>query len=156
VNKPTRNCHETARAWSANVVRLARTLDGRRLEVDRRIPIAPERAWELLVTPERWPEWGPSVRAVDCVPEQIGTATTGNVRVPGGLWVPFEITTCREPTDQQAGRWTWRVARIPATGHRVEPAGAGCLVVFEIPPAAAAYAPVCSRALTRIEKQLTR
>ncbi|WP_436903123.1 SRPBCC family protein [Halovenus halobia] len=133
---------------------LANTPDGRRLEVDRTIPVAPERAWELLVTPEWWPEWGPSVRAVDCDAERIEAGTTGRVRIPGGLWIPFEITDCRAPTDQRAGRWTWRVAKIPATGHRVEPEPEGCRVVFEIPLAAAGYAVVCSRALARIEKRL--
>lgn len=112
--------------------------------------------WELLVTPDRWPEWGPSVRAVDCADEQIQAGTTGKVRAPGGLWIPFEITHCRAPTDKQAGRWTWRVAKIPATGHRIEPEHEGCRVVFEIPPVAAAYALVCSRALTQIEKHLTQ
>lgn len=133
---------------------LARTPDGRRIEVDRRIDAAPASAWELLVTPDRWPEWGPSVRAVDCAVERISEGTTGRVRIPGGLWIPFEITTYREPTDSRAGRWGWRVAKIPATGHRVESVGRGCRVVFEIPLAAAGYAVVCSRALDRIEELL--
>ncbi len=132
---------------------IARTPGGRRLEVDRRIPVAPERTWELLVTPERWPEWGPSVRAVDCDAEQIEAGTTGRARIPGGLWIPFEIDDYSELTET-AGRWTWRVAKIPATGHRVEPEAEGCRVVFEIPLAAAGYAVVCSRALTRIEQCL--
>jgi hypothetical protein len=133
---------------------IARTPDGRRWEVDRWINVELERAWDLLVRPERWPEWGPSVRAVECAAERIESGTTGKVRAPGGLWIPFEITACRTPTDAGAGRWTWRVAKIPATGHRVEPQGGGCRVVFEIPLVAAGYAPVCSRALDRIETQL--
>lgn len=134
--------------------RVARTPDGRRLEVRRVIPADPEAAWELLVRPARWPEWGPSVTAVDCEADRITTGTTGEVRLPGGLWLPFEIGTVREPTAERAGRWTWRVVRIPATGHRVEPAADGCRVVFEIPILAAGYAPVCSRALTAIERLL--
>lgn len=136
------------------MVNIARTPDGRRLEVARRIDAEPAVAWELLVTPERWPDWGPSVRGVDCDAERISEGTTGRVRIPGGLWISFEITNYRELTAEQAGRWGWRVAKIPATGHRVESAGAGCRVVFEIPLAAAGYAPVCSRALDRIETLL--
>jgi hypothetical protein len=136
------------------MVTIARTPDGRRVEVDRRIDADPASAWALLVTPRRWPEWGPSVRAVDCDAEQIGEGTTGRVRIPGGVWLPFEITSYRGLTDE-AGRWTWRVAKIPATGHRVESVGSGCRVVFEIPLAAAGYAPVCSKALDRIERALT-
>jgi hypothetical protein len=137
------------------MVTVGRTPEGRRVEVDRQIDAPPASAWELLATPAQWPDWGPSVRAVDCVDERISEATTGRVRIPGGLWIPFEIAACRAPTDSRPGRWTWRVARIPATGHRVESAGEGCTVVFEIPLAAAGYAPVCSRALDRIEELLT-
>lgn len=136
------------------MVRITDTPEGRRLEVARRIDAEPKAAWHLLVTPERWLDWGPSVRAVDCADEQIEKGTTGRVQVPGGLWIPFEITTCRGPSKDQTGRWVWRIAKIPATGHRVESVGGGCQVVFEIPLAAAGYAPVCSRALDQIEKLL--
>lgn len=131
--------------------KIARTPDGRRLEVDREIEAPAAAAWDLLVRPARWPDWGPSVRAVDCAADRIETGTTGRVRLPGGVWLPFEIEQVREPTPQRGGRWTWRVARIPATGHRVEETLSGCRVVFEIPLAAAGYAPVCSRALSNIE-----
>lgn len=136
------------------MVQIARTPDGRRLEVARRVNTNSVSAWELLATPERWPDWGPSVRAIDCDQAQISEGTTGRVQIPGGLWISFEIITCREPTDEEPGRWTWRVAKIPATGHRVESVGTGCRVAFEIPLAAAGYAPVCSRALDRIEELL--
>lgn len=137
------------------MVQLARTPDGRRLEVSRSIDANPASAWELLVTPERWPEWGPSVRAVDCAEEQLSEGTTGWIRIPGGLSIPFEITGWRDLTEERPGRWTWHVAKIPATGHRVESVGDGCRVIFEIPLVGAGYALVCSRALDRIETLLT-
>ena len=56
----------------------------------------------------------------------------------------FAVRTCADR------RWTWDVARVPATGHRVEEAGSGGLAAFELPPLAAGYAPVCRRALRRI------
>jgi hypothetical protein len=49
-------------------------------------------------------------------------------------------------------RWVWRVAGIPATGHRVEPVAAGCRVVFEVPLPALGYAAVCRIALGRIAR----
>jgi hypothetical protein len=68
--------------------------------------------------------------------------------VPGGIWLPFAVATCRDY------RWTWRVARVPATGHFVEPAEGikkgTCRVGFELPLYAVGYAPVCRRALDRI------
>jgi hypothetical protein len=142
----------------------ARTPDGRRIEASRRVEAPRERAWDLLCDTRRWPEWGPSVRAVDCPPEELDdgryvrAGTRGRVRLPGGAWVPFRVDVCADY------RWTWRVGRpawratraamggvsVPATGHRVETADEACRVVFEIPPLAVGYVLVCRRALERI------
>jgi len=129
------------------------TPDGRRVVVAREIAADREAAWDLLTDTDRWPAWGPSVRAVECDRRYIEAGTTGRVRLPGGLWLPFEIAACAPY------RWTWRVARIPATGHRVDahatgPPEEGCRVVFELPVLATGYAPVCLRALERIESLL--
>jgi hypothetical protein len=127
-----------------------RTPSGRRLVVSRDVAADRERVWTVLTDTERWPDWGPSVTAVDADTRIVEAGSTGRVRLPGGVWLPFEITSC-------AGyRWTWRVARIPATGHRVEAAGDGCTVAFELPLYATPYAPVCVRALDRVEKLATR
>jgi hypothetical protein len=40
---------------------------------------------------------------------------------------------------------------VAATGHRVEELEGGALVSFELPVVAAVYAPVCRRALERID-----
>lgn len=126
-----------------------RTPDGRRVVVSRVIPADRDAVWDLLCDTQRWPEWGPSVSDVRSSERVIDQGTTGKVQVAGGPWVPFEIVTCEDY------RWTWRVAKIPATGHRVEAAPRGCRVVFEIPLAAAGYAVVCERALSRIEDLVT-
>jgi hypothetical protein len=68
----------------------------------------------------------------------IAAGTTGRVRLPGGILVSFEIT------ELGAYRWGWRVARVPATGN-------GCRVGSELPLYGAVYAPICQRALARIE-----
>jgi len=131
--------------------RTERTPDGRRLVADRVVDADPETVWTLLTDTERWPDWGPSVSDVRSSDRIIEAGTTGTVRVAGGPWVPFEVDTCEDY------RWTWRVARIPATGHRVEPAaGGGTRVVFEIPLLAAGYAVVCARALDRIAELAER
>jgi hypothetical protein len=134
---------------------VARTPDGRRIELQRVVDAPPAAAWNLLVETRRWPEWGPSVTAVEFDAGRLFEGGSGRVRLPGGLWVPFEVDSLTGPTAETPGRWTWRVGKIPATGHRVE-AGAdgGCRVVFELPLLAAGYAPVCRRALDRIETLL--
>ena len=123
---------------------IERTPDGRRLVVARDVAAPRDSAWELLTDTERWPEWGPSVRAVECPSRFIQSGTRGRVQLPLGIWLPFEVATCEDY------RWTWRVARVPATGHRVDDAPAGCRVCFELPVLATAYAPVCQRALGTI------
>jgi len=128
---------------------IERSPDGRRLVVDRFVAADRDAVWELLRDTRRWPEWGPSVSDVRSTDRLIQAGTTGEVQVAGGPWVPFEISTCADY------RWTWRVAKIPATGHRVDPAPGGCRVVFEIPLLAAGYAVVCERALRRIERLAT-
>lgn len=122
-----------------------RTPDGRRLVVSRAIPASRETVWEVFRDTELWPVWGPSVRAVDSPVRYVGPGTTGRVRTPLG-WVPFEVTTC------DRFRWTWDVAGVPATGHRVGSGGDGrCRAAFEVPLLAAPYAVVCRRALRQIE-----
>jgi uncharacterized protein YndB with AHSA1/START domain len=130
--------------------RVERTPDGRRLVVSRDVDAPAAAVWEVFVTVARWPEWGPSVAAVQCEDERIGPGSRGRVRVAGlGFWVPFEVTSF----DADARRWTWRVARIPATGHRVEELGEdGSRAAFEIPLPAAGYAVVCRSALSRIAR----
>ena len=124
---------------------LERTPDGRRLTVGRRVDAPRETVWGVFRDTEAWPEWGPSVREVDCPVRYVERGTTGRVRTPLG-WVPFEVTAC------VGYRWTWSVAGVPATGHRVDDAGDGaCRAVFEVPALAAGYLLVCRRALRRIE-----
>lgn len=134
---------------------IARTEDGRRIEVGRAVDAPTETAWELLVRTEHWPEWGPSVTDVDFDGDRISAGASGRVRLPGGLWLPFEVDSFTAPAEDAPGRWTWRIREIPATGHRVEQLSPQrCRVVFELPLLAGGYAPVCYRALDRIETAL--
>ncbi|WP_415381991.1 SRPBCC family protein [Halosimplex sp. TS25] len=125
--------------------RVERTPDGRRLVVDRVVGADAEAVWTVFTDTERWPEWGPSVSAVRCDDRFVERGATGEVQVAGGPWIPFAVDTCENY------RWTWRVARIPATGHAVTPlADNRALAAFEVPLYAAGYAIVCRRALSRI------
>lgn len=119
-------------------------LRGRVLEVARRIDAPAEEVWDVLVDTRRWPEWGPSIRRVECSDRRIRAGSAGRLWTVGGLELPFEITTC------EGRRWSWRIAGVSATGHRVERLDRGCRVVFELPVIAAGYAPVCCIALSRI------
>ena len=102
--------------------------------------------WELITDTATWPQWGPSVTAVECKDRFIQKGTMGKVRTAAGIWLPFTITRYEE------GRfWSWKVAGIPATGHRVEPQDDGlCQLTFEVHIIAAPYAYICRIALERI------
>jgi hypothetical protein len=116
------------------------------LEVDATHDVPAALAWRLLTDTHVWPKWGPSVRAVDAPARFISAGMHGRVQTTPGLWLPFEIT------DWEEGRaWAWRVAGIPATGHRVTSVTeSSCRVAFTIPRWAPFYVPVCRIALRRI------
>jgi hypothetical protein len=114
------------------------------------INVSATAAWELLIDTRRWPEWGPSVARVDCADRCIGPGTVGRVQTAFGPWLSFQIT------EFIAGQyWHWKVAGIPATGHRVLSIGPSlCRVVFEVPVLAAPYLIVCRLAAQRIKNIL--
>lgn len=114
-------------------------------EVSREVAADPAAAWELLVSTRRWPEWGPSVTAVDPADTTIVDGLTGRVRTPVGVWLPFRITSMDPPRT-----WAWSVLGLAATTHRVEAAPGGCRVAFGVPPVAFPYLVVCRLALARI------
>jgi hypothetical protein len=108
-------------------------------------------AWTLLTDTHAWPQWGPSVRAVDTPTRFITAGTRGRVQTTPGLWLPFEIT------DWEEGRaWAWRVGGLPATGHHVTPVTTtSCRVAFTVPAWAPFYLPVCRAALRAIGRLAT-
>jgi hypothetical protein len=134
-----------------SAVAVERTPDGRRLVVSRAIDAPADVVWTLLTDTRWWPVWGPSVGAVEVDGDDrtIREGTTGRVRVAGTL-VPFRIDRCRDR------RWTWRVADVPATGHRVEAVDGRSRAAFEVPLLAAPYAVVCARALRTIARLAER
>ena len=102
--------------------------------------------WKLLTDTTTWSQWGPSVVDGECSERFITQGTEGKVKTAVGMWLPFLITGYEE------GRfWSWKVAGIPATGHRIEPQEDGsCQLTFTVPLLAAPYAYICKIALDRI------
>jgi hypothetical protein len=105
-------------------------------------------AWALLSDTHAWPQWGPSVRAVDSPTRFITAGMRGRVQTAVGVWIPFEITDWEEGC-----YWHWRVAGVPATGHRVTPLTVDtCRVTFTIPAWAPFYLPICRAALSKLNR----
>ncbi|PCR92623.1 SRPBCC family protein [Natrinema ejinorense] len=129
-------------------VRTTRTGDGRCLEVSHVVGVPASDAWDPLVDTTQWPAWSPTVIGVEATDRRVRADTTGRIRVPG-VWLPFRITSCTER------RWAWRVAGLPATGHRVDDLGDHrCRIAFELPLSGSGYVPVCLRALENLEELL--
>jgi hypothetical protein len=104
------------------------------------------RLWELLVDPEQWPRWGPSVRSAAVDGDTLAEGVRGTVTTALGIDLPFEITKFDAGT-----RWAWTVGGIPATDHRVEALGPErCRVGFGVPWVASPYLAVCRLALWRL------
>jgi len=118
----------------------------RRRWVTRELDVPATVAWDLLTDTAAWPTWGPSVRSADIEGGRLVPGATGSVTTVVGVRVPFTIT------EVDPGRsWSWEVAGIPATGHRVEPLGPDrCAVGFSVPWPALAYLLVCRMALRNL------
>jgi hypothetical protein len=137
-----RRCVDTTAERDA---RTAVVREGATLAVGRDVDAPAERTATALRDTQRWPEWSPSVRGVESTDRYVETGTTGRVRV-ACRWVPFRVTAATRL------RWDWRVAGVPATGHRIDryPGESGrCRAAIEVPLVAAPYVPVCRRALDR-------
>jgi len=116
------------------------------ISVSRKIDASAERVWDLITDTKRWPEWGPSVRAVECSERRIRQHSQGRVQTALGFWAPFVVTEF-----VAEHYWAWQVFSVRATGHRVEPLDQCCCKLsFDMPLAAAPYGLICRLALARI------
>ncbi len=121
-----------------------------RCEIGRALSAPSDAVWDLITDTTRWPQWGPSVAAVDCADRFIRKGTRGRVKLPIGIWIPFVVTDYREER-----YWSWRVGGVRATGHRIEPLGGNsCALFFEVPALGAIYLVICWIALKRIARIL--
>ncbi len=116
------------------------------MHISKDIDASAEAVWKILTDTELWPVWGPSVVAVDAPQRWIARGVKGRVKTAIGVWLPFEITAFDAPV-----YWHWKVAGIPATGHRLIPQGPErCTLIFELPRGAFPYASICRRAAEAI------
>lgn len=119
------------------------------MDVTRDIAAPPAAVWERLARTRHWPDWGPTVVAVDPADAEVVPGLRGSVTTPVGLRLPFAVT------EVVPGRsWSWEVAGVEATGHHVDPTPTGCRATITIPTWAPFYAPVCAWALRRLESQV--
>lgn len=121
------------------------------IEVSEAIEAPRSKVWDLLTYTDRWAEWSPFVSDVDASRRRINKGTTGHVRTPLGVRVPFKVTEY-----EGEEYWKWDIARVPATGHRVGRASGKTVVAIEVPLYAAGSAPLCRRALDSLREVAER
>lgn len=114
----------------------------------------PDEVWDRYARPDRWPEWSPQIRRVDCDDDELRVGTTGRVHGPPGVAVDFTVTAL----DAAARTWAWRV-RVLLVGtrmdlaHGVEPTADGARTWLRLQGPTVlvlAYAPVARWALGRL------
>ena len=121
------------------------------MNVSKTIDAPVDTVWSILIDTDLWPQWGPSVTQVNYSQRWLEKGATGHIKTAVGLWLPFKVTLFDPPN-----YWHWKVAGIPATGHRLTPQSkTSCQLSFEFPFMAFPYGIVCKKALMNIE-QLTR
>jgi len=116
------------------------------MQIRHVISAPPEQVWNVLIDTRQWPVWGPSVRAVKSPHQYIDAGLKGSLQTAIGLWVPFAITDF-EPLHF----WSWKVAGISATDHRLTKIDENhSELIFEMPAVALPYALICREAARRI------
>jgi hypothetical protein len=116
-------------------------------------PAEPQVAWDRYLEPARWSSWSPQIRSVTSSDDRLVTGTSGQVRGPLGLAVPFVV----DAVDEAARTWSWTVRPGPLVlrlHHGVRPAAAGgsltWLVVEGPAPVVLGYLPLAGLALRRL------
>ena len=120
------------------------------VSVGDRYQFSPLVLWDIITDTEKWPRWGPTVKQVRLPERIIHQGSKGKVLTSLNIWLPFEILEYEHPR-----YWTWKVASVKATGHRIQALDdKACILWFDVPLMAAPYTLVCRMALARIGKLL--
>ena len=116
----------------------------------------PATVWDRYTHPDRWPDWSPQIRSVDCADDVIRAGTTGVVHGPCGAAVNFEVLD----VDHETRCWSWRVKAVGIElilGHRVDargrPADSGTRTTLTITgpaPIVVGYLPLARVAMGRL------
>jgi hypothetical protein len=116
--------------------------------VSRTVGAPAAHVWRVLIDTATWPRWGPSIAEVRHEGRFLGPGSTGQIRPPVGPWLDFRVTRFEE------GRfWSWTVAGVSATAHRVESIDARrSRVGIDVPLVVVPYALVGAVALQRIDR----
>lgn len=118
----------------------------------------PERVWDLIARPGRWPEWSLYVRGAEGLGDpEVEAGAKGRVILAGGIKVPAEIIAVKP------GRsWSWKVGGI-IVDHQVEATSQGSRLSMPVEaarsawsPLALVYAPVVDLFTSRIVKVAER
>lgn len=112
------------------------------------------RVWLRYTVPAHWASWSPQISEVetDRPADPVSVGTTGTVRGPGGVRVPFRVTS----VDHGTRRWTWQVRAGIVTlvlDHGVDDDHAGATAWARITgplPVVLGYAPLARHALRRL------
>ena len=116
-----------------------------RISIGKLYPVSSSIVWEIITDTKQWPHWGPTVKNVQLSERHIRIGSRGRVLTSLGVWLPFVIDEY-----EQARFWSWKVANIKATGHRVQVTETGDTQLwFDMPIIAAPYVVVCQMALGR-------
>lgn len=121
------------------------------VSVGKKFPASPHILWDLITDTTQWPRWGPTVKAVRNSERYICKGSGGQVLTAVGIWLPFVVADF-----EHESFWSWKVASVKATGHRLQLTETGeCLLWFEVPLIVAPYIVICHLALKRIEEILS-
>ncbi|MBV9951864.1 MAG: SRPBCC family protein [Acidimicrobiia bacterium] len=116
--------------------------------VSRVVEAPAAHVWRVLIDTTTWTRWGPSVSEVRHQGRFLGPGSRGQIRPPVGPWLDFDVTRFEE-----GHLWSWSVAGVPATAHRVVSIDARrCQVGIDVPLLVAPYALVGAVALQRIDR----
>ena len=125
-----------------------------RREITVEGPRPTDDVWDRYVRPQRWPEWSPQIRSVDYPGEMLAPGTTGVVRGPAGLPVPFQVIGVDAAGPVRTWSWTASAAGVKLTLlHTVEATATGTrtgLTVVGFAPVVAGYLPMAWWALRRL------
>lgn len=119
----------------------------RALSTTREITAPARVVWRLIAEFELWPSWGPTVKDVITKARVVSSGVQGRVVTPVGVSLPFIITQVEPGVS-----WSWRVAGIDATGHRVIATGPEtCRLEFAVPWPFAVYMPILRLGLAKVK-----